>query len=232
MDDELDDETGEKCKDLAKNVSAWASRWRIRQFQQVGGSPVTVYRELRRLKGQVIAQDARLTALIRACDEGAWDLYTELQGGAFVKRADLLARAKYEDREPNTYGEISRKVVGVFNQLKAGADFVCTRLKSWILRKKSTTQPQPQAEAAIHSVRSTPWSSVNNCTGGKVKNDIEKFLLEHADEVKRLDFALKLRGIGSRWITDTRKKRLILGEAISFMGNNRIRFNGAEIVFE
>ena len=230
MDDELDDETGEKCKDLAKNVSAWASRWRIRQFQQVGGSPVTVYRELRRLKGQVIAQDAQLTALIRACDEGEWDLYTELQGGAFVKRADLLARAKYEDREPNTYGEISRKVVGVFNQLKAGANFVCTRLKSWILRKKSTTQTQPQAEAAIHSVRSTPWSSVNNCTEGKVKNDVEKFLLEHADEVKRLDFALKLRGIGRRWITDTRKKRLILGEAISFMGNNRIRFNGAEII--
>ena len=39
-------------KDMAKNVSAWKSRWNIRQFQFFGGAPVTTYRELRRFANQ------------------------------------------------------------------------------------------------------------------------------------------------------------------------------------
>ncbi|MDW1940912.1 replication endonuclease [Vibrio sp. Vb0599] len=48
MDDLVSDETGKPVKDMAKNVSAWKSRWNIRQFQFFGGAPVTTYRELRR----------------------------------------------------------------------------------------------------------------------------------------------------------------------------------------
>ncbi len=49
MDDAVSDETDKPIKDMAKNVSAWKSRWNIRQFQFIGGAPVTTYRELRRL---------------------------------------------------------------------------------------------------------------------------------------------------------------------------------------
>ncbi|XYB96816.1 replication endonuclease [Vibrio parahaemolyticus] len=52
MDDEVSDETGQSVKDMAKNVSAWKSRWNIRQFQFFGGAPVTTYRELRRFANQ------------------------------------------------------------------------------------------------------------------------------------------------------------------------------------
>ncbi len=48
MDDLVSDETGKSVKDMAKNVTAWKSRWGIRQFQFFGGAPVTTYRELRR----------------------------------------------------------------------------------------------------------------------------------------------------------------------------------------
>ena len=48
MDELVSDETGKSVKDMAKNVTAWKSRWGIRQFQFFGGAPVTTYRELRR----------------------------------------------------------------------------------------------------------------------------------------------------------------------------------------
>ncbi|CAH8187751.1 hypothetical protein VAE122_1250001 [Vibrio aestuarianus] len=52
MDGEISDETGKPVKDMAKNVSAWKSRWNIPQFQFFGGAPVTTYRELRRFANQ------------------------------------------------------------------------------------------------------------------------------------------------------------------------------------
>ncbi|MBF4102088.1 hypothetical protein INT80_00105 [Gallibacterium anatis] len=59
-----------------------------------------------------------------------------MQGGAFVSRGELVARSAYTEREPNKYGEISKKVIGVFNQLKAGVEVVLTRLNRWRLVRK------------------------------------------------------------------------------------------------
>ncbi|MGL4193210.1 MAG: replication endonuclease [Vibrio sp.] len=52
MDGDISDETGKPVKEMAKNVSAWKSRWAIRQYQFFGGAPVTTYRELRRFASQ------------------------------------------------------------------------------------------------------------------------------------------------------------------------------------
>ncbi|WP_200529798.1 replication endonuclease, partial [Klebsiella pneumoniae] len=77
LDGETDDESGELLKETAPAVSAWAARWHIRQFQFIGGAPVTVYRELRRLADTETAHglSVEFAAVHDAADAGDWAGY-------------------------------------------------------------------------------------------------------------------------------------------------------------
>lgn len=83
LDGETDDESGELLKETAPAVSAWAARWHIRQFQFIGGAPVTVYRELRRLADTETAHGLSIefATVHDAADAGDWAGYVNAQGG-------------------------------------------------------------------------------------------------------------------------------------------------------
>ena len=166
LDGEKDDESGELLKETAPAVSAWAARWHIRQFQFIGGAPVTVYRELRRLADTETAHglSVEFAAVHDAADAGDWAGYVNAQGGAFVRRDDLQGRTLYEARtEFNQYGEETVCIRGVYDATVGAGSPVLTRLTQWKIVPKRAFDLAVDLKGATAPSR----SSVNNCTGSE-----------------------------------------------------------------
>ncbi|EBX7740404.1 replication endonuclease [Salmonella enterica subsp. enterica serovar Haifa] len=166
LDGETDDESGELLKETASAVSAWAARWHIRQFQFIGGAPVTVYRELRRLADTETAHglSVEFAAVHDAADAGDWAGYVNAQGGPFVRRDDLQVRTLYEPRpEFNQYGEETICIRGVYDSAVGAGTPILTRLTQWKIVPKRAVNLAVDVKGAPAPSR----SSVNNCTGSE-----------------------------------------------------------------
>ncbi|MEY0576572.1 replication endonuclease [Providencia manganoxydans] len=177
MKNDIDFQTGKKVHDPKKDIpapdriAAWASIWRIKQFQSFGIPSKGVYRECRRLKGlgkkHINQELGDIAEKVRAAaDQGNFAEYILTQGGPCTPLPEQTLRvAREKVKEPNSYGEYRSKAVGLYTPLDATRPVLNTYPRKYRIVKKNTdsTNHTKSGSMPLGGAIGAPWSAVNNC---------------------------------------------------------------------
>lgn len=165
--DDPEHDTNDKSQSYGQRVKAWASVWGIRQFQQIGGASVTVWRQLRKITEAL--DDELLESARQAADESRWADYLQIMGGVDAKRIDHtigLIKSEVVDKET---GEIKQNryfetIVMIFGVATLASEAI-TRTKNWMMFNSNIALTLLAGTSGGASrPLFAPWSSVNNCT--------------------------------------------------------------------
>lgn len=84
---------GNDAPEAAERITAWANTWGIRQFQQIGGPSVTVWRQLRKLDK---ADDNELETIREHATASDWAAFMLAMGGSELARKDHPIKPYYD----------------------------------------------------------------------------------------------------------------------------------------